>query len=414
MAKKSASRQKRRIYIRFGLVERIEHLLMLLSFTTLAVTGLPQKFPTNSVSVFFVRLLGGIETVRKIHHIAATVLMLVVIFYILRAGNLMFVRRIRLKILPSLKDIKDGWQALMYNLGLRKSRPQMDRYTFEEKLEYWSLVWGIVIMGVTGFMMWNPVATARWLPGEFIPAAMAAHGAEAILAVLAIIVWHMYAVHLKRFNKSMWTGRLTEDEMLEEHPLELADIKAGVDTVRVDPATLRKRQRLYYPIAGLLAVVMLAGVYGFVNGEKTAITTVPPQPIQVTVYAPLTPTPFPPTPTPTPTQIPTATATASGEVTAAAAGEPSATAITWDGYAGPLFAQKCTSCHGASQALNGLNLSTYADAMKGGQDGPVILPGDTQNSKLYQIQSAGGHFGQLTPDELAQIADWISQGAVEK
>ena len=65
-------------------------------------------------------------------------------------------------------------------------------------------------MALTGFMMWNPLATIKVLPGEFIPAAKTAHGAEAVLAVLAIIVWHMYGVHVKRFNKSMWTGKLTE------------------------------------------------------------------------------------------------------------------------------------------------------------------------------------------------------------
>ena len=63
-------------------------------------------------------------------------------------------------------------------------------------------------MGLTGFMMWNPLATVKLFPGEFIPASKAAHGAEAVLAVLAIIVWHMYGVHLQRFNKSMWTGQL--------------------------------------------------------------------------------------------------------------------------------------------------------------------------------------------------------------
>jgi hypothetical protein len=92
-------------------------------------------------------------------------------------------------------------------------------------------------MAITGFILWNPIASANLLPGEFIPAAKEVHGGEALLAVLAIIVWHMYHVHIRHFNKSMFTGRMTEEEMLEDHPLELADIKAG----RVDPPrTLRK------------------------------------------------------------------------------------------------------------------------------------------------------------------------------
>jgi len=112
--------------------------------------------------------------------------------------------------------------------------------------------------------------------------------------VLAIIIWHMYGVHIKRFNKAMWTGTQSEAEMLHEHPLELADIKAGIADRRPDAATIRKRQRIFIPIASILTVVLLAAAYGFVNAEETAITTVPPQENQIIEpYAPQTPTPAP-------------------------------------------------------------------------------------------------------------------------
>jgi cytochrome b subunit of formate dehydrogenase len=93
--------------------------------------------------------------------------------------------------LPVFKDAVDGIQALLYNLGIGKKFPQMGRYNFEEKLEYWAVVWGAAVMGLSGFMMWNPLMTLKILPGEAIPAAKAAHGGEAILAVAAIIIWHM-------------------------------------------------------------------------------------------------------------------------------------------------------------------------------------------------------------------------------
>ena len=198
-------------YIRFSLSDRVQHLVMLLSFTTLAITGLVQKYALSSVSIFIIRLWGGIENVRTTHHVAATVLMLVAVTHLIALGYKVFVLRRPMTMLPSLQDVKDAWTVFAYNMGLGKTGAQMGRYTFEEKAEYWALVWGIVIMGLTGFMMWNPLATVKLLPGEFIPAAKAAHGAEALLAVLAIIVWHMYGVHLKRFNKSMWTGQLDED-----------------------------------------------------------------------------------------------------------------------------------------------------------------------------------------------------------
>jgi cytochrome b subunit of formate dehydrogenase len=404
MAKRISSPAPTRHHVRFGLPDRVQHLLMLLSFTTLAITGLVQKYALSAVSVFIVRLWGGIEKVRAAHHVAATVLMLIVTFHLVELGYKVFVLRTSLTMLPAFQDVRDAWAALAYNLGFGKSRPQMGRYTFEEKAEYWALVWGILIMGLTGFMMWNPLATVKIVPGDFIPAAKTAHGAEAVLAVLAIFVWHMYAVHLKRFNRSMWTGRLTEDELLHEHPLELADIKAGIADRRPQPKTLRARQLIYYPVAGVIALGMLFAVYGFVGGEQTAVTTLPPQIATIPIYVPQTPTPLPPTSTP----LPSPTAAATSAVTNAAAAP-----VTW-AEVGPIFAARCTMCHGAALATNGLSLAAFADIMKGAQDGPVILPGDAANSKLFVIQSRGGHSGQLTPEELALVRAWIDGGAREK
>ena len=95
----------------------------------------------------------------------------------------------------------------------------------------------------------------------------------------------------------------------------------------------------------------------------------------------------------------------------ALASAPAAQAAA-DGKA--LYDAKCAMCHSAALATNGLNLSTYADTIKGANDGPVIVPGDSANSKLFQIQALGGHPGQLTAEELAIVSAWIDAGALEK
>jgi cytochrome b subunit of formate dehydrogenase len=391
----SAAGQARQ-YERFHWTQRSAHVLLLASFTLLGITGLPQKFAQAGWAQAMIAFFGGIETTRLIHHISAIVLILLGIYHFLDIGYKIFVRRTSLSMLPSLKDVKDALQAFLYNLGFGKSRPQMGRYTFEEKAEYWALIWGTVVMAITGFMMWNPISTSKFLPGEIIPAAKAAHGGEALLAVMAIVVWHMYGVHIKRFNKAMWTGKQTETEMLHEHPLELADIKAGLDQRVVDGKTLRKRRVVFFPIASVLAVAMLLGVYGFVSGEKTAITTVLPISSPVAIYVPQMPTP-------SPTPLPTATPAASGS------GAP-----TWNGTVGLLLQTKCGMCHGASLATNGLSFATYAGAIQGAQDGPVIVPGNVNGSKLIVIQSTNTHPGQLSVDELTIIKSWIAVGAPEK
>ena len=148
---------------------------------------------------------------------------------------------------------------------------------------------------------------------------------------------------------------------------------------------------------------MLAGVYGFVNSEETALTTVPPQPTQIPVYVPLTPTPIPTKP-PTPTPLP-ATATPEEQVAVSVAGP------TW-GEVAPLIQAKCLTCHGTT-AMTGLAMDTYANLMAGGKNGSVVLPGDSANSILYTLQAAGGHPGTFTAEELATVQAWIDAGALE-
>jgi cytochrome b subunit of formate dehydrogenase len=277
-------------YERFSIWRRIEHIIMMLSFGTLGLTGLPQRYPDSAAGVAILQALRGIENLRFIHHIAAIVMMFGTAYHILVMGYSVFVLRRKMSMLPTWQDVKDGIQTLLYNIGFVKEYPKMGRYTFEEKLEYWAFVWGAAIMGATGFLMWNPITATQYLPGEFVPAAKAAHGGEAVLAVLAIIIWHMYGVHIKRFNKAMFTGMQTEAEMLHEHPLELADIKAGITGRYPDAATIRKRQMIYFPIAVFLTLGMLAGIFGFINAEETALTTITPL-TESQIYVPQTPQP---------------------------------------------------------------------------------------------------------------------------
>jgi cytochrome b subunit of formate dehydrogenase len=239
--------------VRFHWSQRVEHILLILSFTTLAVTGLIQKYSQAGVSQAILRGLGGVENARTIHHVAATLMMFEAIYHLFIIGYKVIVRRSRMTMLPTVVDLRDGLQAC--SITSAGQTTSGNRY-LRRKAEYWALIWD-GIMGLTGFMMWNPIATTNSLPGQIIPSAKAAHGAEAVLAVLAIILWHMYGVHIKRFNKSMWTGTMSEAEMMHEHPLELADLKAGTAQVAVDRKTLRRRRMMYVPIAGVLGAAML-------------------------------------------------------------------------------------------------------------------------------------------------------------
>ena len=181
-------------YLRFDIFQRVEHWIFMASFTVLGITGLAQKFSSSPISEAIIHSLGGIENTRLIHHWAAIVMAIVTVYHIGAVSYRLYVKRLRMTMLPTMDDLRNAINALKYNFGLRKSPAQQNRYGFEEKMEYWAVVWGTVIMAVSGLMMWNPIATTKIFPGEFIPAAKAAHGLEAILAVVSILLWHLYNV----------------------------------------------------------------------------------------------------------------------------------------------------------------------------------------------------------------------------
>jgi cytochrome b subunit of formate dehydrogenase len=167
-------------------------------------------------------------------------------------------------------------KTMAFNLGLRDEHPRMGRFNFEEKLEYWAVIWGMGIMILTGFMLWNPIATTRFLPGEAIPAAKTAHGNEAVLAVLAIIIWHMYNVLVAHRNLSMFSGRINREIMEEKHEQELEAIERGETPQPPPPDIYRKRMKRFVPFAVVMTIALLAGLIWFVTFEQTAITTIPP------------------------------------------------------------------------------------------------------------------------------------------
>jgi formate dehydrogenase gamma subunit len=268
--------QKQKQYPRFRVGAQVEHWVLVVSFTVLCVTGLPQKYVEFPFSQSLIDLMGGIETTRLIHRWAAFVLIAGSIYHIITNAYRFFVKHERMRIVPDKKDAEDLRDYVLYNIGFKKEHPKMRKFNFGEKFEYWAVVWGTGVMIITGFMLLNPIATTSVLPGQFIPAALAAHGWEAVLAASAIIVWHLYNVLIRQFNPSMWTGKLPRDQMEEEHALELERLEAGGSPwTEVERPVLQSRRRTFIiasVIFGALFLVFLIWIFTF---EETAITTVP-------------------------------------------------------------------------------------------------------------------------------------------
>lgn len=208
--------------LRMSLTQRWQHALLALSFIVLAITGFALKYPDSWVAT----LLGSSEQFRRWTHRAAGIVLLLVgayhIFYVLASKD---GRRLLLDLFPVKKDAADVLAAVRYLLGLSKEKPEIGRFGYAEKMEYWAVVWGTIIMGVTGLMIWFKMDVTHWLPRWLVDVALTIHYYEAILACLAILVWHFYHVmfdpDVYPLNLACWDGRVTEHWQKEEHPLDV-------------------------------------------------------------------------------------------------------------------------------------------------------------------------------------------------
>lgn len=209
---------------RFSLARRAEHVLALVTFVALVVTGFPQKFDTSAFGHTVLGLLGGLENARLVHRLAGIVFTVhaaihIAIFVL---GGLS--GRMRMTLLPVTKDVSDAWENLRYYMGHRKTPPDMPKFDYRQKFEYVGLVLGGLVMVFSGLVLMYPMATASLVPASIIPAAQVAHSNEAMLALLVLLIWHIYSAVLSPevfpLDRSILTGYITAEELEEHHAAE--------------------------------------------------------------------------------------------------------------------------------------------------------------------------------------------------
>jgi formate dehydrogenase gamma subunit len=218
--KVAARRRQSRTIVRLTANQRLQHWLLLTSFIILVLSGFALQYP-DSVLAW---LLGSNEYLRRITHRVAAVVMLVVGIY--HIGYLALTkdgRRWVRDMVPRVKDVKDLLGNFAYYLGLRSIKPKIARFGYAEKAEYWAVIWGTFIMGLTGLMIWFKIGVFGFLARWWIDIALAIHFYEAVLATLAIIVWHFYHVifdpDVYPVNFALIDGRISEELFREEHEL---------------------------------------------------------------------------------------------------------------------------------------------------------------------------------------------------
>jgi cytochrome b subunit of formate dehydrogenase len=218
-------------FLRFTRLNRVLHILMIVSFMSLALTGMTLKFSYTSWAGILSRFMGGYESAGFIHRFSATIM---VGLFIAHVTDL--VRRRRREypgwkamllgpdsMLFNRKDLHDFVGNLKWFLG-RGPRPQYGRWTYWEKFDYFAVFWGIFVIGSTGFMLWFPEFFTRFMPGSMLNVATIIHSDEALLATGFIFTVHFFNTHLRPEKFPMdivvFTGRMPLEEFKRDKPLE--------------------------------------------------------------------------------------------------------------------------------------------------------------------------------------------------
>jgi cytochrome b subunit of formate dehydrogenase/nitrate reductase gamma subunit len=254
------------IYWRFNVFHRFIHLVMMVTFIGLALTGLPIKYPSAFWAKGLISLWGGVKGAGLFHRWFAGITFGYFLLHLLWVFYYRFVMKGSLlgedSMIPSKKDFQDLFQHIAYFLG-KGDPPRFGRFTYWEKFDYWAVFWGIAFIGGSGLVLWFPEFLSRFLPGIFFNIAYTIHSDEALLAIGFIFIVHLYNAHFRAsvfpMDKTILTGKIDAKEMAERHPLEWEDLNQHPE--RKEKRRVRKEfliLLLFVSISGLFPVLSFA------------------------------------------------------------------------------------------------------------------------------------------------------------
>jgi cytochrome b subunit of formate dehydrogenase len=257
---------------RFDRRARLLHLSVMVSFLGLAATGLPLLFSDAAWARVLMALFGGFRGAGLVHRFFGVVLLAAVVYHVADILWRAFVRGERglfwgpTSMVPQPYDVVHLWQQLRWFAGAGP-RPRFEHFTYWEKFDYWAVLWGTVLMGAAGLILWFPVAAARVMPGWMFNVALFVHGAEAVLAIGFIFVIHFFNGHLRPGKFPMdiviFTGAVRARELREERPGEFARLTASGKLAEVAipaPTAAEVRRGRIVGTAGLTTGLVLVAL----------------------------------------------------------------------------------------------------------------------------------------------------------
>jgi formate dehydrogenase subunit gamma len=209
---------------RFSWYQVIEHWVSAVLFLSLVITGFSQKFNNLALSQWIVLYFGGIDTVRLIHRISGVLLAFTLGQHLLVAVFGVLFKNWDPSMVITKSDFTNAVTNIKYYIGIVESPARQGRYNYRQKFEYWAILTGSIVMTITGLALWFPTLVTRFLPAEMVPVAKVLHTNEALILMLLVALWHIYnaifSPEVFPMDTVMFTGKITKERMILEHPLE--------------------------------------------------------------------------------------------------------------------------------------------------------------------------------------------------
>lgn len=237
---------------RFTATQMLFHLGLVITFMLLSVTGLAWMFIETAWGQLLAAPFGGYGGALEVHKITGLVLLVGFAAHILHTLWSVNWRGFPRSVLGpdtlvfQWRDVKEFFRHLGWIFGLVKA-PEFDRWSWWEKFDYWAVWWGLMIVGITGLMLYNPVLTSEYMPGWLINIALWVHRIEALLAMAHIFTIHFFIEHWRPrcfpYSATMFEGSKDIAHLRDEHPAWIARLEAegrlGEVLVRPAPVPMR-------------------------------------------------------------------------------------------------------------------------------------------------------------------------------
>lgn len=211
--------------------QRVVHLVLIVAILMLLVSGLALAYHEQAWARTVIGMMGGLGGRNLVHRAGALLLVSIFVFHVAATNLSASHQRNALASVPRPGDLKAGLSGFLFRLTGRGQAPAYGHYTPMQKIQYWLIFLGCLVMGLSGAVLWSPKVALELFPKSVFDLMLVVHSSQAQWVFILLILWHLWDVHMASGNFPMnpaWiTGRMRTDLFKAQHAAEWEAMQKG-------------------------------------------------------------------------------------------------------------------------------------------------------------------------------------------